>query len=159
MTEGTVVAIYLAPRGKAEPVPVESAHATPGRGLAGDRYSNGTGTFYEAGKGGQDLTLIEAEALAALRDEHGIHLPAAEARRNVVTRGVALNDLVGRRFAIGEVICCGDRLCDPCRPLERMTEPGVLRGLANRGGLRADVLVGGVLRPGDAVRELEAPTG
>jgi MOSC domain-containing protein YiiM len=155
MSAGTVVCIFLAPRGRAEPVAVDEAVATPGRGLAGDRYANGTGTFFEDGKPGQDLTLIEAEALAALRDEHDIHLPAAEARRNVVTRGIGLNDLVGRRFAVGEVVCRGDRLCDPCRVLERMTEPGVLAGLAGRGGLRADVVVGGTIRPGDAIRLLD----
>ena len=154
MEPGVVLAVYLAPRACAEPVAVDQADATPGRGLAGDRYSNGTGTFFEDGKTGQDLTLIEAEALQALREEHDIHLPAGEARRNVVTRGIRLNDLVGKRFVIGDVICRGDRLCDPCSHLERLTEDGVLKGLAERGGLRADVIVGGCIRPGDTVREM-----
>jgi MOSC domain-containing protein YiiM len=151
---GRVEAVYVAPAGKAPPQAVERVRAVPGHGLEGDRYSNGTGTFFQAGKDGQDLTLIEAEALEGLHAETGIALAPADARRNVVTRGIGLNDLVGRRFAVGEVVCRGARLCDPCRPLERMTQRGVLKGLAGRGGLRADVLEGGDIAPGDVVRAL-----
>jgi CDGSH-type Zn-finger protein len=128
----------------------------PGRGLPGDRYFSGTGTFSRPGKSGQDLTLIEAEALEALAAEHGIELDAAEARRNLLTRGIDLNALVGERFFVGEVECRGRRLCDPCSHLERLTKPGVLRGLAARGGLRADVIGAGAVRVGDEVTR-EAP--
>ncbi len=128
----------------------------PHRGLPGDRYFAGTGTFSKPAKSGQDLTLIEAEALEALATEHGIELEPAAARRNLLTRGIDLNALVGERFYVGEVECRGDRLCDPCSHLERQTGPGVLRGLAGRGGLRADIVGAGTIRIGDAVTR-EAP--
>lgn len=124
-------------------------------GIEGDRYRDGTGTFYKPGKTGQALTLIEAEALEGLEAEHGIALPAAATGRNALTRGVDLNALVGRRFKVGSVECYGDRLCDPCRPLERRTERGVLKGLAGRGGLRADVLGAGAIAVGDAITPLD----
>jgi MOSC domain-containing protein YiiM len=127
-----------------------------GRGLEGDRYFAGDGTYFEEHKHGQDITLIEAEAIEGLAREDGIELAPGEARRNVVTRGIGLNELVGRRFTVGEVECVGQRLCDPCRHLQRLTKPGVLKGLANRGGLRADVVTGGRIAVGDEVRDLGA---
>ena len=114
------------------------------------------GTYFDEHKHGQDLTLIEAEAIEGLARDDGIELAPGEARRNVVTRGIGLNDLVGRRFTVGEVECVGQRLCDPCSHLQRMTKPGVLKGLANRGGLRADVVTGGRIAVGDEVRDLGA---
>jgi MOSC domain-containing protein YiiM len=153
---GTVVSIHIAPAAEAETRAVEAAHVVAGQGVEGDRYfrAEGDGTFHEAEKAGQDLTLIEEEAIAGLAADAGIELAPGEARRNVVTRGVALNDLVGRRFTVGEVEAIGNRLCDPCSHLQKLTQPGVLKGLANRGGLRADVVRGGRIAPGDAVREL-----
>ena len=99
---------------------------------------------------GHDLTLIEAEALEELMLPEGPLAPEA-ARRNVVTRGIDLNALVGKRFRIGDVDCLGQRLCEPCAHLERLTRPGTLRALVHRGGLRADVLTDGVIRLGDAL--------
>lgn len=136
------------------PVPAGPSHEVPrvravaGRGLEGDRYFGGEGTFFVAGKDGQALTLIEAEALEGLLSDTGIALTAEQTGRNLVTRGVDLNALVGRRFRIGDVECRGDRLCDPCATLQRSTEPGVLRGLAVRGGLRADILKDGEIVAG-----------
>ena len=134
---------------------VPTVLAVPGLGLQGDRYFNGEGTFFEEGKEGQALTLIEAEALEGLLDDTGIALSAEASGRNVVTRGIGLNDLVGRRFRLGGVECEGNRLCDPCATLARRTEPGVLRGLAGRGGLRADILSGGELAVGAEIVVLE----
>ena len=153
---GTVVGIHIAPGPEQATHAVETATVVAGRGIEGDRYfrAEGDGTFYEPGKDGQDLTLIEAEASEGLAADTGIELDHGEARRNVVTRGVALNDLVGRRFAVGEVEAVGSRLCDPCSHLEKVTQPGVLKGLVDRGGLRADVVRGGAIRVGDEVREL-----
>jgi MOSC domain-containing protein YiiM len=148
--QGRVEAIYLAVDATGEPEPVEEAEAVPGRGLRGDRYFDGSGTFFEPGKSGQDLTLVEAEAIEGMA-ESGIEIEPGESRRNVLTRGIDLNALVGERFRVGEVECRGDRLCDPCAHLQRLTKPGVLKGLANRGGLRADVLTGGRIRVGDSV--------
>lgn len=125
-------------------VDVEAVDATPGGGLAGDRYANGSGTFYAPGKTGQDLTIVAAEAL----DAAGVS--AEEAGRNVVVRGRAdLNPLVGQTLRLGELTVYVDRLCDPCATLARRTRPEVLRTLAHRGGLRCDVVQGGTLRVGD----------
>jgi hypothetical protein len=124
-------------------VELERAAVTPGEAIAGDRYANGSGTFYEAGKEGQDVTLIEAEALEATG------LKAEDSGRNVVTRGIGLNDLVGKRFRIGAVELRGDRLCEPCTTLRDRT--GVFRELVGRGGLRADVLVAGEIAAGDEI--------
>jgi MOSC domain-containing protein YiiM len=151
---GRVEAIYLGVGGAGElPVAVARARAVPGRGLENDRYFRRVGTFWQDGKSGQDLTLIEAEALDALRAE-GVQLPAAAARRNVVTRGIALNDLVGRRFRVGAVECLGRRLCEPCAHLAALTDRRVLPALVNRGGLRADVVKSADIRTGDEVAAL-----
>jgi MOSC domain-containing protein YiiM len=154
MQSGQVEAIYVGATQGEVPLPVERARAVAGRGLEGDRYFNGGGTFSEPRKDGQDVTLIEAEALEGLAGETGIELPPGASRRNVVTRGLALNDLVGKRFTVGEVECVGRRLCDPCSHLERLTEPGVLKGLAGRGGLRADILNDGWISVGAPLTEL-----
>jgi MOSC domain-containing protein len=153
---GTVESIHIAPRAEEETHPLEAVSVVAGQGIEGDRYfrAGGDGTFYEEEKHGQDLTLIEAEAIEGLSADTGIELGPGEARRNVVTRGVALNDLVGRRFTVGEVEAVGNRLCDPCSHLEKLTQPGVLKGLVERGGLRADVVRGGAIRVGDELREL-----
>jgi hypothetical protein len=122
------------------------AVVAPGAAIEGDRYANGSGTFFEDGKDGQDVTLIEAEALEATG------LSAEDSGRNVVTRGIGLNDLVGKRFRIGAVELEGNRLCEPCATLRDRT--GVFRELVGRGGLRADVLVAGELHAGDEIEVL-----
>jgi MOSC domain-containing protein YiiM len=148
---GIVEALLVAPRAREPLTRVESARALPGRGLEGDRYALDRGTF-SGGKGkGYDLTLIESEALGALEDD-GVSISWEEARRNVVTRGIDLNALVGKRFWIGEVECFAQRLAEPCAHLEDLTRPGVLRGLVHRAGVRADILSDGVVRVGDHVR-------
>jgi len=156
LQSGKVESIYIAARAEEDTRPVKAVTVVAGRGIEGDRYfrTDGSGTFHEADKHGQDLTLIEAEAIEGLAADTGIELGPGEARRNVVTRGVALNDLIGRRFTVGEVEAVGNRLCDPCSHLEKLTKPGVLKGLVERGGLRADVVRGGQIEVGDAVREL-----
>lgn len=151
MNEASVVAIYIH-RGKAGPMDsAEEVRARAGGGLEGDTYFQGPG--HRPGKVGPDreVTLIESEALEGLLRERGIALDASESRRNLVTRGVALNPLVDREFRVGEVRLRGIRLCEPCKHLEGLTEPGVLEGLVHRGGLRARVLVGGTIRVGDPV--------
>jgi hypothetical protein len=150
-TSGVVQAIAIAADAEARMVLVDQAAARAGRGLEGDRYFAGRGTFSNRNARGLDLTLIEAEALHEFTLRGG-PLAAQEARRNVVTRGVDLNALVGKRFVVGDVQCFGQRLCEPCAHLERLTEPGTLRALVHRGGLRADICTDGVLRVGDEVR-------
>jgi hypothetical protein len=141
---GTVDALLVAPAAEAAAVRVERAVAVAGRGLEGDRYFAGAGTFQP----GNALTAVEAEALEALP------LGFEEARRNVVTRGIDLNALVGRRFRIGEVECRAVRLAEPCAHLQRLTRPGVLRGLVHRAGIRVDLLTDGTIAVGDSVEPL-----
>jgi MOSC domain-containing protein YiiM len=145
---GTVAALLVAPAAEAPLVPVDEVAAIAGRGLEGDRYAAGQGTFSGRGRG-YELTLVEAEVL----DE--IDLPWAEARRNIVTRGISLNALVGRRFRVGSVECVGRRLAEPCSHLEKLARPGLLRPLVHRGGLRADIVSGGRIEVGDEVVALD----
>jgi hypothetical protein len=141
---GSVVGLLVAPTAEAPLVRIEKAVAFAGRGLEGDRYSAGRGTFTGPGRG-YELTLIQADVL----DEVG--LSWEEARRNIVTHGVNLNALVGRPFRVGAVECVGRRLAEPCAHLEKLTRPGLLRSLVHRAGLRADILVGGTIELGDEV--------
>ena len=150
---GTVELIALAAEAEGPMREVPSAEAVEGRGLRGDRYERGAGTFSNPRGRGYDLTLVEAEALEELSAK-GVELAPVEARRNLVVRGIALDDLIGRRFRVGEVECFGQRRCEPCSHLERLTRPGILRGLVHRGGLRADVLSSGRIRVGDRVEAL-----
>lgn len=152
MEHGRIEGIYIAAEAEQLPRAVESVRAVAGQGLEGDRYFVGEGTFsYKEGTG-KALTLIEAEALEGLEVDTGIELTPQAARRNVLTRGVSLNDLVGERFTVGEVECLGQRLCDPCSHLQSVTQPGVLKGLVDRGGLRADILNDGEIAVGDELR-------
>lgn len=153
-TAGTVEAIYVSPA-IGEPMrALDSAEATRD-GLAGDRYQRGEGTFSNPDSNGHALTLIEAEALEGITLPDGSRLGAAESRRNLVTRGISLNHLVGKRFRVGAVECIGRRPCEPCAHLQRLTRRGVLRAFVHRGGLRADVLRPGLMGVGDSVVALE----
>jgi hypothetical protein len=146
-TAGTVEAIWIAPTAGAPTRTVETVRALPDRGLDGDRHATGAGTF-PSGLPGSALTLIEGEVC----DSFTPPLDPGEHRRNVVTRGIDLNGLVGRDFAIGDVRCRGMRLCEPCTVIQRYASRPVLRPLVHRGGLRADILDEGVIRVGDRVR-------
>jgi hypothetical protein len=141
---GSVAGILTAPDAESPLVRVDAVEAIAGRGLSGDRYCDGRGTFGPAGYG-YELTLVEAEVLDSL------DLPWEQARRNIVTRGIALNALVGQRFEIGPVECIGRRLAEPCAHLERLARPGLLRPLVHRAGLRADIVRGGPITIGDRV--------
>ena len=145
MESGRVEGIFIGPADEL-PTPVERVRALAGRGLEGN-----TRHFYEAAQPGKALTLIAAEALEGLEADTGIQLGGAETRRNVLTRGIDLNALVGKRFRVGDVECEGVELCHPCTTLQRLTQPGVLKGLVNRGGLNADILTDGEIAVGDPV--------
>jgi MOSC domain-containing protein YiiM len=150
MTIGRVEAIVTGPR-IGEPLqPVPSVRVKAGHGIEGDRKWSADVNA----DAGRDLTLIEAEALEALARDTGIVLEQHEARRQVVTRGIPLNGLVGRRFRVGELDCIGIELCEPCSHLASLTQPGVLRGLVHRGGLNAAVLTDGEISVGDEVAPL-----
>jgi MOSC domain-containing protein YiiM len=148
----SVVAIFLNTSKGAAMTPVDEARAVAGRGLEGNRYFR-SGAGSGATKLGPDreITLIEAEAIEALVRDMNVPFEPAESRRNVVTRGVALNHLVGREFRVGPVRLRGIRLCEPCAHLESLTRPGVREGLLHRGGLRAEILDDGMIRVGDRV--------
>ena len=145
---GSVAALLIAPEAGRPLVRVDAVEAVAGRGLVGDRYHDGRGTFNGPGRGYQ-LTLVESEALGA------VDLPWEQARRNVVTRGISLNALVGRQFMIGPVECTGRRLAEPCAHLERLTRPGIIRPLVHRAGLRADIVSGGRITVDDVIAPLD----
>ena len=119
---------------------VESVRAVAGKGLEGDRYFHAEGA-----KPGQALTLVEAEAV------EDVGLQPGETRRQVTVRGVRLNDLVGKRFRVGEVECYGVELCEPCLHLQELTRPGIIKELAHRAGINADILTDGTISVGDPV--------
>jgi len=149
-----VVGLFIGPI-KGEPLAsVEEVKAVAGHGLEGDRkYRPGDPPRADDGPD-RELTLIEAEAVEAARREYGIELEAIETRRSVLTKGVALNHLVGRRFRVGNVLLEGIRLCEPCGHLESLTRKGVRKALVHRGGLRSQILEGGVIRLGDPIRPI-----
>ncbi len=152
---GTVEGLAVAPAAEAPMQLIEVVQARAGRGFDGDRYAAGAGTFTpRAGRRpGYDLTLMAAEVLDEMAAA-GQSLDFAGTRRNVLTRGIDVNALVGRRFRIGDVLCQGRRLCEPCVHLDRLSGPGILRPLIHRGGLRADVLTDGEIRLGAPVRSV-----
>ena len=119
---------------------VDSVSAVAGKGLEGDRKFKVNGA-----RPGGAITLIEAEVLDA------VGLGGPESRRQVVVSGVRLNDLVGRRFRVGEVECLGVEICEPCRHLQSLTRPGIIADLLHRGGLNADLLGSGTISVGDPV--------
>ena len=151
MGNGNVVSIHVAASAAAPMKTVTEIRAVAGKGLEGDRYFSQAGTYsYQQGSS-RHVTLIEIEAIEAVKRDYGIELAAGESRRNIVTRGVALNHLVGKQFSIGEVRLRGTELCEPCAHVERLSRKGVQRALIHRGGVNAEILVGGVIRVGDAV--------
>ena len=159
MTGPRLVAIYVAPTAGAPMHACDRIDAVAGAGLSGDRYATGTGTYSDHGHGPRDVTLIEREAIDAVRSEHGgIDVHEDETRRNLVTEGVALNHLVGRTFRVGSVRMRGTRLAEPCAYLEQLTGlAGVREAFVHRAGLRAEVLDDGELRVGDAIDSVSPP--
>jgi len=147
--QGRIVEINLSPEYEVLPQPVERVRAVAGRGLEGDRYYRADGEPGE--KPDEEITLIAVEGLEDFAEESGITVTPAESRRQVATRGIDLNALVGRRFRVGELECEGVELCEPCNHLQGLTQPGVLKGLVHRGGLRASILSGGEIAVGDQV--------
>ncbi len=155
---GRVSNIFITAEAGTTPHSVTKVTAVAGRGLEGDRYGSGLGTWSGRPGGGRQVTLIAQEDLDGVAHETGIHVQPAASRRNVLTAGIDLRTLIGKKFWIGKVLCQGIRLCEPCSYLEEKTHPGVLNAFVHRAGLRADILMGGEIAIGDAVREVdEAP--
>ena len=150
MTDGQLIGIHVCAHAGEKLKPLSQVRLIPGRGLAGDRYAAGIGTFSDR-PGKRDVTLIESEVLENYRSETGKELTAAESRRNLHTRGVRLNALVGHEFQVGRVRMRGLRLSEPCTHLVRLTHPETLRGLVHRGGLIAEILSEGEIAVGDRI--------
>src|SRR5215469_16188070 len=144
MGEGRLIGIFVGPKAEAPLNSLHEVRAETGRGLEGDRYWSSQGTFWKP-QSDFEVTLIEVESLEALAAEAGVVLEPREARRNLATRGVRLNDLVNRKFTVGEVTLLGIRLCEPCGHLERLTGRKLRPFLAGRGGLRAGIVKGGMI--------------
>lgn len=152
MSQGEVLDIFIAGVAGEPMQSVQSVQAVQGRGLKGDRkYNAGAIAALGSKDAARQLTLIESESLDALARETSITLQPNESRRNLLTRGIALNHLVGKEFNVGVVRALGIRLCEPCGHLESMTKEGVLKGLIHRGGLRAQVLTEGTIHVGDPI--------
>ena len=148
MFHGQLVGIFVTQRKGENLQPLDRVEAVAGRGLTGDRYFLKEGTYSAKDGPDREVTLIEVEAIEGLAREHEITLQPFQTRRNLLTRGVPLNHLVGKTFAIGPVVLRGIRLCEPCGHLEKLTCKGVEKGLIHRGGLRAQVITGGMLEMG-----------
>jgi hypothetical protein len=151
---GKVEAIYLAPEKGAAMWAVAEVEAHAGKGLRGEHHYREVGGFPDLPMAPSEVTLIEAEAVEAFANDLGVSFSVGQTRRNIVTRGIALNSLVGRRLRVGEVVLEGIRLCEPCAHLVELTIPEVLPGLLHRGGLRARILQGGTIRLGDPIGEV-----
>lgn len=151
---GSVEAIYVAPAAKAEMSAVDEVRAVADVGLEGDRYAEGAGTWSKPGRRHGQLTLIEAEAIAAAGEASSTDIDAAQTRRNIVTSGVPLNHLVGQRFRVGEAIVEGAELCEPCTHIEKLSGQKIRKPLVHRGGLNAIIIEGGRIARGDAVQPL-----
>jgi MOSC domain-containing protein YiiM len=148
---GIVEGIYIAPA-RGEPTEfVGEIHVIPGKGIEGDRYFYQPGTRDVYSKPGQELTLIEIESIEAICQEEGIQITPDQTRRNSVTRGVSLNDLVGCVFNVGNIQLRGIRLCEPCNYLANRTDPRILHSMAHRGGLRAEIISDGIIHLNDAI--------
>ena len=151
---GRVEAIFICPEAGAPMQPLDAVRAEAGVGLAGDRYSAGIGFYSDRPRadGGRELTLISTEMLDEVFAASGIRLTPLESRRNLLTTGIGLNELIGQHFTIGDVLCEGIDYCTPCEHLVDLTGKAVLKPLVKRGGLRARIVTGGTIAIGAAVQ-------
>jgi MOSC domain-containing protein YiiM len=149
---GSVVEIWLA-GAAAEPMHrVPSVEAVAGRGLAGDRYALGGGTWAQYPDLEKQVTLIDRADVAAVAAETSSGLTPGDTRRNVVTTGIDLTALVGQWFAVGDALLFGMKRCPPCTHLERLTGVRLVKAMVHRGGINAAVFVGGPIREGSLIR-------
>jgi MOSC domain-containing protein YiiM len=149
---GRVREIWTAPSAAAPMVRLPAVAALPGVGLSGDRYALGGGTWAAYPQLEKQVTLIDADEVAAAGRVAGVALSPADTRRNVVTGGIDLPGLVGRYFTVGEVLLFGAKRCPPCRHLELLTGHKLIKALASRGGINAAVFAGGRIGEGDVVQ-------
>ncbi len=149
---GSVVALFIVDRRAAPMKKVEQLHALAGRGIEGDRYFLGTGTDSKKPEPGRQVTLIKSEVLESLKDKFGITVKPEESRRNVLTRGVEINELIGTEFFVGPVRLRAHRITQPCLYLEKLLDqPGLYKRLWDNGGISCEILSDGIIKPGDMI--------
>jgi len=149
---GTITAIWTAPDAGAPMVGHDTIEAITDHGLVGDRYTDGHGSYSKPGDHpDRQLTLIEQEQFDWLLATHGIALTGEQSRRNLVTTGISLNDLVGQRFNIGAIEVEGIRLCQPCGPLAEALGFDFVHLMLNRSGINCRIVSGGTIATGDAI--------
>lgn len=151
MRQGKVLAIFIASRPGGATEARRSVLAEPAKGIQGDRYFRSDGSWATKQGSGRQITLIEVEAIRSAESVLGHEIPLGSSRRNIITEGISLNELVGKEFSVGETRLLATRLCDPCKYLGQLTSPALSEALKNRGGLRCDILQGGEIRVGDPV--------
>jgi uncharacterized protein YcbX len=150
MTTGKVVGIYIAPHRGEPTIRVDQVHVIPGYGIEGDRYYQEPNSKETINRTGRELTLIEMEAIESMCSD-GVNISPEKTRRNIVTQGIKLNELVGKTFTIGEIRLCGVRLCEPCDYLARRTDQRIKQSMIHHGGLRADIITEGYIRINDPI--------
>ncbi len=151
MITAKVVGIYISSRRGEATQEVEQIHVIPGKGIEGDRYFQIPGKPDAITRTGREITLIEMEAIEAMSQQDGIQISPGQTRRNLITRGVSLNGLIGKLFTIGKIQLIGIRLCEPCEYLAGRTNPRILQSMAHRGGLRADIISEGTIHVDDPI--------
>jgi MOSC domain-containing protein YiiM len=157
MWKGELIAIYIRPEVSQEPAGLEQVHAVPGKGLEGDHYFHQQNRSNQPPHASREVTLIEEETIQAVVRDYGVPMDLGKSRRNLVTRNVPLNHLVGKDFQVGGVTLRGIRLCEPCSHLAALTRKEYQEALVHRGGLRAQILTEGIIRVGDAIAVKEEP--
>lgn len=151
---GKVTAIYISPAAAAPVQSLPEACLEAGKGIVGDRYYAECGTFSKklGDSPAREVTLVETEQIEKFNHATGMLLEPGDLRRNIVTSGLDLNALVGMQFTIGDVILQGIRLCEPCEHIAQLVAPEILSGMLHKAGLRAGIVRGGIICPGDTVR-------
>jgi len=150
---GSVVALYTVDHGSAPMTKVQQIKAMAGRGIEGDRYFLGTGTYSKKPEAGRQITLIKSEVLQWLNNEFQISVKPEESRRNVLTRDVEINELVGTEFFVGLVLLKAHRITQPCRYLEKLLgRPGLYKALWDNGGISCEILSDGIIKQGDLIK-------
>jgi MOSC domain-containing protein YiiM len=157
MAKGQIVGIYVAPVKDAAVMGYQKVSLRAGKGIEGDRYFSNTGKNRSSHQGQPDweITLIEAEVIEAFNQRSGTQFHHSDFRRNLVTRDIRLNDLVGSDFQIGGVSFYGVQLCEPCAKLQRRLGVRILPDLVNKGGLRAQIRSTGVISVGESISASE----
>ena len=149
---GSVVALFTVDRRAAPMKRVEQLNAVAGRGIEGDRYFLGTGTYSKKPEPGRQVTLIKSEVLESLRDKFQIIVKPEESRRNILTRGIEINDLIGTEFIVGPVRLRAHRITQPCLYLEKLLgQPSLYKELWDNGGISCEILSEGIIKEGDII--------